>query len=161
MPNECCALRRHSKTGTHSRNANPSYPLEAIYLARSKFPGDNRCVNESAAHGSTFAPGVLVLLTLTSPREKVWGALLRISGAGVSIRGVELGSYEEGARALRSGEPFTPATVFFPMHRVERVEIDARDGELPSLAERFRDLSGRHADEFFGVIERPTIPPIP
>lgn len=99
-----------------------------------------------------------MLITLTSPREKVWGALLGISAAGVSVRGVELSSYEEGARALRSGEPFTPATVFFPMHRVERVEIDARDGDLPSLAERFHDLSGHDADEFFGVIERRSTP---
>ena len=28
---------------------------------------------------------------------------------------------------VRDGEPFTPAVVFFPMHRIERVELDLPD----------------------------------
>lgn len=98
-----------------------------------------------------FAPGTFVLLTLTAPREKFWGALLGISAAGVSVRGIDLNSYDETAHQLRSGDPVIPATMFLPMHRVERVEVDESNGGLPSLAERFRQLSGRDAGEFLSV----------
>jgi hypothetical protein len=37
---------------------------------------------------------------------------------------------------VRDGEPFTPAVVFFPMHRIERVELDRPDGSRPSLSQR-------------------------
>jgi len=66
----------------------------------------------------TFVLGSFVLVTLASPREKFWGALIDITAAGVSLRGVYLGSYDEIAHQLRSGETVIPATIFFPMHRV-------------------------------------------
>ena len=43
---------------------------------------------------------------------------------------------------VRDGEPFTPAVVFFPMHRIERVELDLPDGSLPSLSQRFLAKTG-------------------
>jgi hypothetical protein len=43
---------------------------------------------------------------------------------------------------VRDGEPFTPAVVFFPMHRIERVELDLPDGNLPSLSQRFLNKTG-------------------
>ena len=43
---------------------------------------------------------------------------------------------------VRDGEPFTPAVVFFPMHRIERVELDLPDGNLPSLSQRFFAKTG-------------------
>ena len=43
---------------------------------------------------------------------------------------------------VRDGEPFTPAVVFFPMHRIERVEMDLPDGSLPSLSQRFLSKTG-------------------
>jgi hypothetical protein len=43
---------------------------------------------------------------------------------------------------VRDGEPFTPAVVFFPMHRIERVELDLPDGTLPSLSQRFLAKTG-------------------
>jgi hypothetical protein len=38
---------------------------------------------------------------------------------------------------VKDGESFTPAVVFFPMHRIERIELDLPDGNLPSLSQRF------------------------
>jgi hypothetical protein len=99
----------------------------------------------------TFVLGSFVLVSLASPREKFWGALLDITAAGVSLRGVDLNSYDEIAHQLRSGETASPATLFFPMHRVERVELDAGTGDLPCLADRFRTLSGEEASTFLGV----------
>src|SRR4051812_9465226 len=100
---------------------------------------------------ATFRPGALVLIALNTPREKFWGALLEISPAGLSVRGVDLNSLDDFARQLRAGDPVAPAAVFFPMHRVERMEIDVRSGEIPSLGERFEAKSGRAAAGVFGL----------
>src|SRR5256885_10696975 len=85
-----------------------------------------------AAASPAFRPGALVLIALNSPREKFWGALMEISPAGLSVRGLDLNSLEDFARQLRAGDPVAPAAVFFPMHRIERVEIDVRSCEIPS-----------------------------
>lgn len=100
---------------------------------------------------SPFRPCALVLVTLSSPREKFWGALLSLTAAGVSLRGVNLESFDDFAAQLRDGEPADAASVFFPMHRVERIEVDARSGEAPSLAERFETRTGRVASEVLAL----------
>lgn len=89
-----------------------------------------------------FRSGALVLMTLNTPREKFWGAIVEITPAGVSVRGLDLNSFDDFARLLRGGEPATPGMVFFPMHRVERMELDARNGDIPSLRERFKEKTG-------------------
>lgn len=95
-----------------------------------------------AGHNEPFLPGALVIVTLASPREKFWGMILALAPAGLSLSGVELASFEDLAVMVRDGEPFTPAIVFFPMHRIERVELDLPDGNLPSLSQRFLAKTG-------------------
>jgi hypothetical protein len=107
-----------------------------------------------ARHGPFYA-GAMVLITLGDPREKFWGQLLSLNEAGVSLRGIDLESFDDSAAMVKSGEPFTPATVFFPMHRVERMELDVKAGGLPSLQERFRVLAGRDPARLFSE------PPLP
>lgn len=68
--------------------------------------------------------------------------ILALAPAGLSLSGVELASFEDLTVMVRDGEPFTPATVFFPMHRIERVELDLPDGSLPSLSQRFLAKTG-------------------
>ena len=92
---------------------------------------------------SPFRPGVLVIATLTTPREKFWGAILFLSGEGVSLRGVDLASFDELASQIKNGEPLTSGVVFFPMHRVERMELDLPEGNLMSLAQRFAEKTGQ------------------
>jgi len=89
-----------------------------------------------------FAPGAVVIATLSNPREKFWGMILALAPEGLSLSGVELASFEDLAVMVRDGEPFTPAVVFFPMHRIERVELDLPDGSLPSLSQRFVAKTG-------------------
>lgn len=91
-------------------------------------------------HG--FKPGTLVLLTLDAPRQKFIGLLLRLSLAGVEMRGAALDSLEDLTRQIRDGEPPTASTVFFPMRRVERLERDESIAGLPSLAEEFEAKTG-------------------
>jgi hypothetical protein len=68
--------------------------------------------------------------------------ILALAPEGLSISGAELASFEDLAVMVRDGEPFTPAVVFFPMHRIERVELDLPDGSLPSLSQRFLAKTG-------------------
>jgi hypothetical protein len=89
--------------------------------------------------------GAIVLLTLGSPREKFWGALLELTLTGVTARGIDLNSFQDFTTLLKSGEAVHPAVVFFPMHRVERIELDASSAGVPSLAEQFLSKSGRDA----------------
>jgi hypothetical protein len=94
------------------------------------------------ASSPPFAAGALVIATLCNPREKFWGMILALAPEGLSLSGAELASFEDLTVMVRDGEPFTPAVVFFPMHRIERVELDLADGTLPSLSQRFLAKTG-------------------
>ena len=89
-----------------------------------------------------FLPGAVVIVTLCNPRDKFWGMILALAPEGLSLSGAELASFEDLVVMVRDGEPFTPAVVFFPMHRIERVEVDLPDGSLPSLSQRFFAKTG-------------------
>ena len=101
------------------------------------------------ACGAGINQGSVVLLTLHSPREKIVGVLLRLVPAGVELRCVALESLDAIARQVRAGEPALASTVFFPMHRVERMELDEPAGELPSLAQSFEATAGRSLRDVF------------
>jgi hypothetical protein len=89
-----------------------------------------------------FVRGCVVVVTLGNPRDKFWGMILSLAAEGLSIGGIELVSFEDLVAMVRDGEPFTPAVVFFPMHRIERIELDLPDGSLPSLSQRFSAKTG-------------------
>jgi hypothetical protein len=91
---------------------------------------------------SPFQPGTMVVVTLANPREKFWGAILSLRSEGVSLRGIELASFEDLVALVKDGEPFSLGVVFFPMHRVERMELDLPDGGIPSLSQRFTTKTG-------------------
>ena len=88
--------------------------------------------------------GSFVLVHLSSPREKFWGLLEQSDLSGVTVRGLSVDGFEEWLREIaREGTPtFSPATVFFPLHRVERISLDETLGEAVSLTDRFRRQTG-------------------
>jgi hypothetical protein len=98
-----------------------------------------------------FSRGALVLITLNSPREKFWGAVLEINPAGVSVRGIDLNSFDEVTAMLRNDDVVMASTVFFPLNRLERMELDVTTNGIPSLAERFHSKSGYPAEQFLRV----------
>lgn len=98
---------------------------------------------------TTMNAGQLVLVTLQNPREKFWGLLLALTPAGASLRGVDLQSFDDFIQMVKAGEASAASTVFFPMHRVQRMEVDARNGGLPSLADQFAAKTGRDVSKFF------------
>jgi len=84
----------------------------------------------------------MVIVTLGSPREKFWGAVLSLKAEGLSLCGIELASFEDLVSIVKEGDAFSPSVVFFPMHRIERMEVDLPDGNLPSLSQRFASKTG-------------------
>ncbi|MFZ0477666.1 MAG: hypothetical protein WAL71_00840 [Terriglobales bacterium] len=90
-----------------------------------------------------FRPGALIVATLANPREKFWGAILNLSAVGLSLRGVDLSSFDDFIIQIRDGEPFAAGVTFFPMHRLERLELDLPEGSIPSLAQRFAQKTGQ------------------
>jgi hypothetical protein len=132
--------------GSADRSA--SSPAQVALRA---FPGDNLSVAKTqssirsparAEMRVPFQSGALVIATLCNPREKFWGMILALAPEGLSLSGAELASFEDLTVMVKDGEPFTPAVVFFPMHRIERVELDLPDGNLPSLSQRFLSKTG-------------------
>ena len=106
-------------------------------------PSPGKSASSGAAEGP-FPPGALVVVTMHTPREKFWGAILELSSSGLSVCGVDLDSFDDFVTLIKAGEA-DPVTVFFPMHRVERIELDAHNGAIPSIAERFVEKTRRPA----------------
>ncbi len=92
----------------------------------------------------------IVIVSLTSPKEKIWGQLLRLDSAGVTVRGLDLDSFDDFVRQLLDHEDGTVGmtAAFYPMHRVERIAEDEPSGTLPSLADRFRRFVGMSIQEY-------------
>lgn len=90
-------------------------------------------------------PHSIVVVSLHSPKERVWGELLAISGAGVTIRGIDLGSFDDFVSQILhpEGDRIGLPTLFFPMLRIERIALDEPHGSIPSMAEMFEKKVGR------------------
>ena len=99
-----------------------------------------------------LAPGTPVVLYLHAPKEKLWGILIQIGVAGIVVRGLDLQVFDDWMRQeARDDERLIgPATVFFPIHRLERMERDETVGPLLSYAERFAVEVGCPAAEAAG-----------
>ena len=90
-----------------------------------------------------FNQGDIVIAVLHSPREKLLGVLDSIEPAGITMRAIDLGYFDDWCRSLASGEPHLDMLDnFYPMWRVERVSRDDGGSEVPSMAEQFRSRTG-------------------
>ncbi|MBI1738968.1 MAG: hypothetical protein HYR58_06950 [Acidobacteria bacterium] len=90
-------------------------------------------------------PHSVVVVSLHSPKERIWGELLEMSVAGVTMRGIDLNSFDDFIRQVRDpeGDLVGLPTLFFPMMRIERVALDEARGSVPSLADAFEQKVGR------------------
>ena len=95
-------------------------------------------------------PHSIVVLSLHSPKERLWGELLDISTAGVTLRGIDLASFDDFIRQILhpEGDRIGLPTLFFPMMRIERIALDEPRGSIPSLAETFQKKVGRSLVEY-------------
>ncbi|HXV62116.1 MAG TPA: hypothetical protein VEK15_15560 [Vicinamibacteria bacterium] len=97
-----------------------------------------------------------VLVSLQNPREKVWGILLSVQTSGITLRGIHLNSFDDWSRAVARGETdMQLSTVFFPLHRVERIDEDEAVGPVPSLSDTFEDRVGQDVWSFLGLESLP------
>jgi len=89
--------------------------------------------------------GSVVVVVCREPREKLWGMLLRIDALGIVLRGIELGGFEDWLRQEARGEEqlMGPSTLFLPMHRIQRIDLDEDRGPVPAMATRFHQSCGR------------------
>ncbi|HXM96717.1 MAG TPA: hypothetical protein VOA64_21060 [Candidatus Dormibacteraeota bacterium] len=95
-------------------------------------------------------PNSIVVISLHTPKEKIWGELLAINPAGVTVRGIDLNSFDHFLRQINGpeGERIGLPTVFFPMNRVERIALDESSGAIPSMAEIFARKIGRSITDY-------------
>lgn len=91
-----------------------------------------------------FAPSALVVVNLVNPREKFFGILGSLSPAGVTMRAINLDSFDDWIRQLAREErpDLDLITMFFPLFRVERIFLDEPSGAIKSFAQRFEDAVG-------------------
>lgn len=100
---------------------------------------------------TTFVdPHSIVVVSLHSPKEKVWGELLDINPSGLTLRGIDLNSFDHFVRQINEpdGERIGLPTIFFPMNRVERVSLDEPTGSIPSMNELFARKIGRTLTDY-------------
>jgi hypothetical protein len=95
-------------------------------------------------------PHSIVVVSLHSPKERLWGELVGVSNAGVTVRGVDLGAFDEFVREVLhpEGDRIGLPTLFFPMLRIERIALDEARGSIPSMAEMFERKVGRSLADY-------------
>lgn len=101
-------------------------------------------------------PGWIVLVNCVAPKEQIWGVLFGVTPAGVTLRGIDIRSFEDWMR--QSSRPANErdlglVTMFIPLFRVERIFRDERAGQVPSYCEQFLRVVGRTVEDFLGVDE--------
>jgi len=92
-----------------------------------------------------MVPHSIVVVSLHTPKERLWGELIDVSNAGVTLRGIDLGSFDDFVSQVLhpEGDRIGLPTLFFPMLRIERIALDEPRGSVPSLAEMFEKKVGR------------------
>ena len=95
-------------------------------------------------------PDSIVIISLHSPKEKIWGILLDINPSGVTIRGIDLNSFDHFVSQINQldAERVGLPTLFFPMTRIERISLDEPSGSIPSMAEIFERKIGRTLTDY-------------
>jgi hypothetical protein len=98
-------------------------------------------------------PHSIVIVSLHSPKEKLWGELIGIHPAGITLRGIDLNSFDDFICQVMhpEGERIGLPTLFFPMARIERVALDEPSGSIPSLAEMFERKVGRSLRDYLAL----------
>ena len=100
-----------------------------------------------------FDENSLVIVNLVQPKEKFFGLLRALSAAGVTMRAVNLDSFDDWVRQIARGEEseIEMVTMFVPLFRVERIFLDEEAGMVKSYGQRFQDVVGRSVSDYVNV----------
>jgi hypothetical protein len=98
-------------------------------------------------------PGALVLVHLVNPTEKFWGVLDELGVAGVTLRGINVSSFDDwmAQAAQGKGQMLGLSTMFVPLFRVERVYLDEPVGAVESYRQRFERRVGTTVEKYLGI----------
>ena len=92
-----------------------------------------------------------VTIQLIEPVERYWGRLLALTEAGITIRGIEINQIQTFKYQFRKGETQVfPQTVFFPLRRVQRINLDESLEEVPSVIEDIKEFTGLDENRILG-----------
>jgi hypothetical protein len=102
-------------------------------------------------------PGAIVIVHLINPTEKFWGVLHGLEMTGVTLRGINLASFDDWmAQATRGGDQTLGlSTMFVPLFRVERIFLDEAVGEVESYRQRFSQRVGVPVERYLGLESEP------
>jgi hypothetical protein len=94
-------------------------------------------------------PNSIVVVNLHSPKERFFGRLIEVSPSGATVRGIDLNSFYDWISDVNSHEEsgVQPTTIFFPLHRVEKIILDEGIGAIPSLSDTFLTKVGISVEE--------------
>lgn len=95
----------------------------------------------------------LVIVNLVNPKEKFFGVLRSLSAAGVTMRAINLDSFDDWIRQIAKDEELDidMFTMFVPLFRVERIFLDEPSGAIRSYSQRFEDVTGRSVRDYLGL----------
>jgi len=101
-----------------------------------------------------FDSSALVIVNLVNPKEKFFGVLTALSAAGVTMRAVNLDSFDDWIHQIARAEEqsIEMITMFVPLFRVERIFLDEPAGAIRSYAQRFEDVVGMKVIEYLGSV---------
>ena len=100
-----------------------------------------------------FEKNALVIVNLMSPKEKFFGVLTALSPAGLTVRAINLDSFDDWVRQVAHGDEanLDLITMFVPLFRLERVFLDEPSGAIKSYAQRFEDAVGTALAKYLGL----------
>ena len=91
--------------------------------------------------------GSFVHVHLIEPTEQFWGKLIKLTEAGVILRGIDVRQIEVFKYQFNKDERMVfPQTIFFPMRRIQKVDLDEPMDELPSVIDSVIRVSGVDED---------------
>ena len=94
-------------------------------------------------------PNSIVVVNLQSPTERFFGRLMEIAASGVTVRGIDLNAFDDWMDHINRREEsgVQPTTIFFPLHRVEKIILDEGIGAIPSLSDTFVTRVGSSVED--------------
>lgn len=90
----------------------------------------------------------IVIVDLQNPREKYWGALVKLTPAGIWLRGLKLDGFDDWLAQAADEASIPIGSYFFPMLRVERILVDESNSSVESYADIFERKTGHSAAGF-------------
>jgi hypothetical protein len=98
-------------------------------------------------------PNSIVIVYLQDPREKIWGVLKGFNASGFTVTGLPLSSFDDWMADVASGgmPTMSLSTMFFPLHRLEKILLDEAVGAAPSLRQQFQERVHMSVEEYLGL----------